>query len=76
MDVEMKRCIRLRRIGVLENGETYPIGGFIVPATKRSMADIFDDLLDDVPPVGERWEFGVINMTQEELDALPEFMGW
>lgn len=52
---------------------TWPTGAVqIVP--QEALAPTFDYYLKD-GEVGEVWELEVIEMTQEEYDALPEFTG-
>ena len=50
-----------------------PKGG-LNPVIEKRLQDVLAHLQDSVP--GDKWEITVMDMTEEEYEALPEWVGY
>jgi len=50
-------------------------GSYVEPYTPRDVMNVIDGEFSDAE-LGEKITLELIEMTEEEYDALPEFQGW
>lgn len=59
------------KVQIASNGKAEPGGGYIDPAGRISLDDLFDG-----SEYGDQYILTLVEMTEEEHKALPEFTGF
>lgn len=65
---------KVRLLDCDKNGTLKKYGGVLILKTLSEWDDLFDGMENE--EIGDEYAFEVIEMTEDELDSLPEFDGF